>query len=272
MGFVAMALWKYNTLACTLQPPVLTITLDRPRSSNRVSAAMAAELRQVCQRLVEEDGVRVCVLTGRGRTFSAGRESLGLGSRATRGYQPRELPRELLDQHRAASALGGVQVPLVAAINGDATDHGLELALACDLRIASPGARLGFTDLSRGVVPWDGGTQRLPRLVGRGLALEMLLTGRLLEVQEAQDAGLVNAVAAPGGLQELVDKTARDIAAGAPIAARYAKEAVLKGMDMALDQGLRLEADLNVILQSTRDRAEGIQSFLDKKEPRFQGE
>ena len=268
MGFVAMALWKYDTLSCTLQPPVLTITLDRPGSSNRVSAAMAAELRQVCQRLGEEDQVRVCVLTGRGRTFSAGRESLGLGSRATRVYQP----QELLDQHRAASALAGVQVPLLAAINGDATDHGLELALACDLRIASPGARLGFTDLSRGVVPWDGGTQRLPRLVGRGLALEMLLTGRLLEAQEAQDAGLVNAVAAPGGLQELVDKTARDIAAGAPIAARYAKEAVLKGMDMSLDQGLRLEADLNVILQSTRDRAEGIQSFLDKKEPRFQGE
>ena len=154
----------------------------------------------------------------------------------------------------------------------DAIDHGLELALACDLRIAASEARLGLTDLSKGIVPWDGGTQRLPRLVGRTRALEMLLTSHLLNAEEACRWGLVNMVVEPEQLLSRAKEMALEVATGAPIASLYTKEAVLKGMDMTLAQGLGLEADLSIILQSTSDRAEGIRSFLEKRSPDFRGE
>ena len=258
----------YKTLKYRSSPPIVVVTLNRRRASNRVNLAMALELRQVCQRLREEEKAYIVVLTGSGKVFSSGRETLSF-SRGTRGVYT---PMEWLVLHRAASALAMVEAPLIAAINGDAIDQGLELALACDLRIAAKGARLGFTDLTRGVIPWDGGTQRLPRLVGRARTLQMMLTSRLMDAEEACGAGLVNLVVEPERLMGRAEELALEIASGAPIAARYAKEAVLKGMDMTLQQGLRLEADLNVILQSTADRAEGLRSFLEKRKPEFRGE
>ena len=163
-------------------------------------------------------------------------------------------------------------IPVLVALNGDATGPGLELALAGDLRICVPSARFGFTGLARGVLPQDGGTQRLPRLVGPAWAQDMLLTGRMVDAEEALTIGLVNRVAdEPGGLKAAVDKLAAEITGGSPIGARYAKKAVAKGLDLSLDQGLRLEADLNVILQSTSDRAEGISSFIEKRGPEFKG-
>ena len=263
-----MVALKYKTVTYSFRPPMVSVTLDRPRASNRVNLAMAMELRQVCQRLREEEGAYIAILTGRGKAFSSGRESLSL----TRGVRQIYSPIEWLELHRAASALAGVEIPVIAAINGDAIDHGLELALACDLRIVASDARLGFTDLSRGIMPWDGGTQRLSRLVGRGRALEMLLTSQPMDAEEAYRAGLVNMVVDPESLMSSAEKVALEIASGAPIAARYVKETVLKGMDMTLEQGLVLEADLNVILQSTADRAEGLRSFLEKREPWFSGE
>ena len=258
----------FDTLTYRSKPPLVSVTLNRPRVSNRVNLTMATELRQVCQRLREERGARVVVLTGRGNAFSSGREPLSFATRV-RGTYTRG---EWLELHRAASALASVKMPVIAAINGDAIDHGLELALACDLRIAARGVRMGFTDLSRGIIPWDGGTQRLPRLVGRTYALELLLTSRLMDSEEASKVGLVNFVVDPECLVSTTEKLALEIASGAPIAARYAKETVLKGMDMTLEQGLRLEADLNIILQSTSDRGEGLRSFLEKREPEFKGE
>ena len=258
----------YRTLTYLHKPPIVYLTLNRPRAGNRVNLEMALELRQACQRVREEDDARVAIVTGRGGTFSTGRESTSRSS----GMGRTHTPTEWVELHRVASVLAGVEIPTIAAINGDAVDHGLELALACDLRVASRSARMGFTDLSRGVVPWDGGTQRLPRLVGRAKALEMLLTCRLMGAEEARVAGLVNTVAESDDLLDAAEKLARGIASGAPIAARYAKETVLKGMDLTLEQGLRLEADLNIILQSTSDRSEGLRSFAEKREPRFRGE
>ena len=250
------------------RPPIATITLDRPRASNRVNLAMAMEIRQVCEQLRAEKGACVATLTGTGKVFSAGRERLPLPRSLRQTYTP----VEWLNLHRAASALEEIEIPVIAAINGDAVNHGLELALACDLRIATSGSRLGFTDLSRGVIPWDGGTQRLPRLVGRARALEMLLESRLLEAEEAHKIGLVNMVVEPGKLVDIAENLALEIASGAPIAIRYLKETVHKGLDMTLEQGLRLESDLSTLLQSTADRAEGLSSFLERREPRFTGE
>ena len=257
---------KYTTLNYGVKPPVAYLTLNRPHASNRVNPTLATELRLACQRLREEDGVRVAILTAKGPMFSSGRERPP--------GRPRRRSYDLagwMNQHRVASALGALEMPVIAAINGDAIDHGLDLALACDIRIASEGARLGYTDLFRGVLPWDGGTQRLPRLVGRAAALEMLLTSRLLEAEEALSLGLVSVVCQGDSLMNTAEIMAAEIASGAPIAARYAKEAVLKGMDATLEQGLRLESDLSIILQSTSDRAEGLSSFLEKRPPKFLG-
>ena len=259
---------SYRTLQYNATPPIVSIVLNRPRASNRVNLAMAVELRDVIQKLRDEEGARVVILTGRGRTFSSGREAISSSRRADHSHSA----LEWLGSHRAACTLGEVELPLIAAINGDAIDHGLELALACDIRVAARGARLGITDLSRGVMPWDGGTQRLPRLVGKALALELLFTSRLMDAEEACRAGLVNLVVEPERLMETAKELALEVADGAPIAARYAKEAVVKGMDRTLEQGLRLEADLNLILQSTGDRAEGLSSFLDRRRPEFTGE
>ena len=162
-------------------------------------------------------------------------------------------------------------MPTIAIINGDATGHGLELALAADLRIAADHVILGSGSLQDCEFPYDGATQRLPRLVGAGLARDMLFTGRTLSAPEALGAGLVNRVVPAGELAESAANLADQIAAAAPVAARYAKEAVSASADLTLQQGLGLEADLSVILQSTGDRAEGLRSFAEKREPTFQG-
>ena len=254
---------NHNTLVYRCSPPLAFIELITTSEPDRAGPDMASELAQVCQLVRQEPKVLVVVLSGRGQVFSSSVDRLDLGPDRREGHTP----IERIKLHRAASHLASIEVPTIAAIGGDALDHGLELALACDLRVVSKGVKLGFTGLSRGVIPWDGGTQRLPRLVGRTLALEMLLTCRMLESHEAFDAGLVNLVVEPEDLMDRTLKLAHKIASGAPIAARYAKEAVLKGMDMSLEGGLRLEADLNIILQSTDDRAEGIAAFLEKREP-----
>ncbi len=255
---------RYTTLIYDLSPPIATITLHRPTAGNRVNDAMAAELRHACQRL-REDSIHAAIVTGSGASFSSGRETYGPSPEE-------EAPADWLCRRRAAVALAGVEVPLVAALNGDAIDQGLELALACDLRLAAEGASLGFTDIERGTIPWDGGTQLLPRLVGKGLALEMLLTSRLVDAEEARRRGLVNEVVKPSRLMGRALEVAGVIASGAPIALRYAKEAVLKSMDVTLEQGLGLEADLSVVLQTTQDREEGLSSFAEKREPEFRGE
>ncbi|MFQ5859949.1 MAG: enoyl-CoA hydratase/isomerase family protein, partial [Dehalococcoidia bacterium] len=243
--------------------PLAFITLNRPRAANGVNLELAQELRQLCQRARQDDTLRAVVLTGRGQAFSVGAALPPPGE----GFA--STPEAWLELHRAASSLAALQQPVVAAINGDALDQGLELALACDLRIAASGARLGLTHLLRGVLPWDGGTQRLPRIVGRARALELLLLGRVLEAQEALQMGLVHLVVEPDRLKAKARELALRLAQGAPIAARYTKEAVLQGMDLPLEQGMRLEADLNLILHSTADRREGIASFLEKRAPRF---
>ncbi len=256
---------RYRRLVIDQRGPVAVVTLARPRLLNRVDLAMVQELQEVCQRLRRDDSVRVVVVTGRGRAFSCGAEPYWWG---------RETPEtfHLLERYSAASALAGIEKPVIAAVNGDALDQGLELALACDVRIAAQGARLGLGHLAQGAIPWDGGTQRLARLVGRAQALEMLLTGRLLEAQEALRWGLVNQVVSQRRVLDEALALASRVAEQAPLAARYAKEAVLKGLDMTLGQGLRLEADLSILLQGTRDRAEGIRAWLEKRKPTFTGE
>lgn len=244
------------------------MTLRHPDASNRVNPELAAEVRAVCHEVRENDDVHVVVVTGSGGCFSVGREPLP--DELTSGSTTQR--SGWLEQLKVANAIAGLPVPVIVSINGDALDHGLEIALAGDLRIAVPEARFGLTDLARkGSFPWDGGTQRLPRLIGPAWARDMILTSRVIDAAQALDIGLVNRVVEAAELGQETRNIAETIARGGPVAARYAKEAINKGMDLSLEQGLRLEADLNVILQSTTDRTEGLRSFAEKRTPRFSG-
>ena len=250
----------FKTILLSREGPKTRIALNRPRAGNRVNLSMTEELAHAAQIINQDDSIRVVTLTGRGQSFSSGWERVHFGS------------AEKLARHRAAGAIARIQKPVVAAINGDAIGQGLELALAADIRIAAATAHFSMPQVRFGVMPWDGGTQRLPRLVGRAHAMALLLTGAVIDTTEALRIGLVHQVVEPRELEAVTDAAAEQIASAAPVAERYTKETVMKGMDMTLEQGLHLEADLNILLHSTSDRAEGIRSFLERRLPRYTGE
>jgi enoyl-CoA hydratase len=170
-----------------------------------------------------------------------------------------------------AEPIAKMDRPVIAAINGDAIGQGLEMALACDIRVASESSHFALNQIKAGLIPWDGGTQRLTRLVGRGKALEMILTGETIGAEEARRIGLVNQVVPSMELMAIVMKMAQEMASKGSIALRYTKEAVYQGMDLTLEQGLRLEADLYFLIHTTKDRAEGIKAFREKRVPKFEG-
>ena len=258
---------RYRKISCALNGFQASIVLSDPVGAHSIDEDTSGELRDCCSQLRLQDEVRVATITGSGKVFAVGRK---------------DPPDDLIDvpvsghvdwiaSMSVASAFAALPMPTIAVLNGDATGHGLELAMAADLRIAVDTARFGVGSLHDCGLPYDGATQRLPRLVGPGLARDMLLTGRVLSAQEALDAGLVNRVESEADLYRAAAELAENIVAAAPIASRYAKEAAAASGDLTLAQGLRLEADLSVILQSTRDRAEGLRSFADKRAPEFEG-
>ena len=259
----------YSTLVVRVEGHVATLTLARPRAGNAVNAAMAQELRVACRRLYEDDAVWVVLLAAQGRHFCVGTDPAE-ERRLRRARSPGQA-EALMARLSAASAIASLDRPVIAAIQGDATGQGLELALACDIRIAARRARFAMPQLAQGVLPWDGGTQRLGRLVGTGAAMGLLLEGQSITTPVALRIGRVTKAVPSRGLASAARATAEQLAGYAPFGTRYLKEAMLKGLDMALDQGLRLEADLSVILQTTHDRAEGIRAFFEKRTPAFEG-
>ena len=257
----------FNFIKYQRNPPTGTLTLNDPERGNRITPELAAELTHVCRMVGEDPEIHLLVVTGSGAVFSTGRAEV-----------PEEIRQATLTERAAwlegiqvSRFVSGLPIPTLVVINGDAMDHGLELALAGDIRVAARQSRLGITDLARGSFPWDGGTQRLPRLVGPAWARDLLLTSRVIEADEALSLGMVNRVVDHEDLSETVRQMSDEITAAGPIAARYAKEAVEGGLELPLSQGLRLETDLNIILQSTADRAEGLRSFTERRGPRFTG-
>ena len=246
---------------------VATLTLNRPAVRNAMNTALREAMVERFTALAVDDDVRVIVVTGAGdKAFSAGAD--------IREFVEPLVPTQFREQRRRLDfrqVMERCPQPIIAAIRGIALGGGLELALACDIRIAGDDALLGLTETNLAIIPGGGGTQRLPRLVGRGKALEMILTGARIGAAEALRIGLVERVVPAAEVTSAARELARELAGRAPLAIRYAKEAVVKGLGMSLEDGLRLEGDLATLLRTTEDRLEGARAFLEKRKPDWKG-
>ena len=257
----------YQAITYAVADHVATVTLNRPDVHNAMNEAMRRDLTRCFDAIAVDEDVKVVVVTGAGeRAFSAGAD--------IREFVEPLVPVRFREQRRRLDfrqAMDRCWQPIIAAVNGFALGGGLELALACDIRIAAAGATLGLTEVNLAIIPGGGGTQRLPRLIGRGKALELILTGARIPADEALRIGLVERVVPGGEALKAATELARSMAAKAPVALRYAKEAVVKGLELPLADGLRLEGDLSTLLRTTEDRLEGAKAFLEKRSPRWTG-
>jgi enoyl-CoA hydratase/carnithine racemase len=250
------AFMAYQTLTFEKKEHMMIIRIIGPSEGPEGVVRLSDELSELSNEMVSDGETRVIILTGAGeKAFSFASDSTLAVSKDGQEEGP----------------IANMDRPVIAAINGDAIGQGLEMALASDIRIASETSRFGLPQIKRGVIPCDGGTQRLTRLVGRGKALAMILTGETIDAEEAYRIGLVNRVVPENELMVVVVKMAREMASKGPIALRFTKEAVYQGMDLTLNQGLRLEADLYLLIHTTKDRTEGIKAFREKKTPKFEG-
>lgn len=249
------------------------VTLDRPDARNAYSEAMVGSLVRALDAAEADDQVRCIVLTGAGRSFHAGGDLKRMrdGSGMFAGG-PVALRRQYIDGiQRIPRRFAACDKPVVAAINGAAIGAGLDLACMCDVRVAVSGAKLGSTFVKVGLVPGDGGAYVLARTIGFARALEMVLTGRLVQAEEALTMGLVHAVVKPEALLDEAKARARLIAANAPLAVQLTKRAAYRSWDLDMDTALELAASFQGMVQNTEDHREAIEAILDKRPPQFQG-
>ena len=243
------------------------VTIDRPKVLNALNMATMQELWQVFSELKEDRQVRVVILTDAGeKAFVAGADINELAKNdpvAAKAYT-----------HEGQATLDLIEnlgKPVIACVNGFALGGGCEIAMACTMRLAGENAKLGQPEVKLGIIPGYGGTQRLPRLVGTGLAMQMLLTGEMITAQEAYRIGLVNEVVPADRLIARAEEIAQKIIGMAPLAIQYCMEAVNQGMNMTLAEGLFLEASLFGVCCATEDKKEGTSAFLEKRAANFQG-
>jgi len=243
------------------------VTIDRPKVLNALNMATMQELHQVFVDLKDDREIRVVILTGGGeKAFVAGADINELAKN-----NPVEAKAYT---HRGQAVLDLIEnlgKPVIACINGFALGGGCEIAMACTMRLASENAKLGQPEVKLGIIPGYGGTQRLPRLVGAGRGLQMVLTGEMISAQEAHRTGLVNEVVPADRLIARAEEIAGKIIANAPLAIQYCLEAVNQGMNMTLEKGLFLEATLFGMCSATDDKKEGTTAFLEKRPANFQG-
>jgi len=257
----------FETILFEVDGPIAVLTVNRPDKRNAVTNAVVEEIDKALDRVEADPDLRVLILTGAGdKAFVAGadigeldRRDTILGRTETRRRQEVYTRIEQLD------------IPSIAAINGWALGTGLELTLVCTLRVASSKARMGQPEVKLGIIPGAGGTYRLPRLVGMGRAMEMILTGEPVTAEEALAMGLVNRVVPPENLMAEVRALAEAIVARPKLAVQYAKEAVLRCVEGSLIEGLAHESYLHALSCGTQDKKEGVAAFLEKRDPKFTG-
>ncbi len=257
-----------SNLLISNQGAVRTIAINRPEKLNALNQATIAELDVAFRAAKADDSVRALILTGSGpRAFVAGADISEFSTLAA--VTVREFSRAGSKTFRMIETLGK---PVIGAINGFCFGGGLELALACSIRIAADTAKLGLPEITLGVLPGFGGTQRLPRLIGRAAALELTLTGAPVSAERAVQLGFVNRAVAAEQLSDEAQKLAQQFAVSAPHALRAILDAVIHGEDMPLDQGLEMESSLFGLVASTLDMREGTSAFMEKRKASFTGQ
>ncbi|MDE2059865.1 MAG: enoyl-CoA hydratase/isomerase family protein [candidate division NC10 bacterium] len=257
----------FQTLELQMEGSLAIITLNRPKALNAINLAMVGELEQAVRQVRDDPGVRVVVITGAGdKAFAAGADitEFKAMSPIDAWMFVRRLQQLFLEIERLPK-------PVIAAVNGYALGGGCELLMACDMVYASEAARIGQPEINLGIIPGAGGTQRLARLIGKQRAKALVLTGEMIDAQEAWGLGLLNKVVPADQLMVEVRKLADKLVMKGPLAVRAAKEAIEDGYDMALERALAHEAQLFALCFATEDKAEGVSAFLEKRPPTFKG-
>ncbi len=258
---------QFENLKFEKKNQIAYITVARPKVLNALNSATIAELNQAFSMVRDDDDLRVAILTGEGeKAFIAGADINELATQGpVQGKEYAQRGQAVLDLIESCGK------PVIACVNGFALGGGCEVAMACTLRLASDNAKFGQPEVKLGIIPGYGGTQRLPRLVGKGRALQVLLSGEMITAQEAYRIGLVNEIVPLGELLPRAEALAAKIMANGPLACKYVIEAVNKGMEMTLKEGLFLEASLFGVCCATEDKNEGTKAFLEKRAPQFKG-
>ncbi|HEX6050710.1 MAG TPA: enoyl-CoA hydratase-related protein [Gemmatimonadaceae bacterium] len=254
----------YSTIELSVADRIATITVNRPDKLNALNAATIGELGDAIDEVRRRDDVGGVILTGAGRAFVAGADIAELAHQTPLDARQRAARGQQVFRQFETSPK-----PVIAAVNGFALGGGCELAMACHVRIASDAAKFGQPEVKLGICPGYGGTQRLPRLIGAGRALQVLLTGEIIDAAEAFRVGLVNRVVPAAELLGTADAMLRQMLANAPLALAACIDAVVRGTETSLDDGLALEAGHFAVLASTQDMAEGTRAFLEKRAPAF---
>lgn len=246
---------------------IATITINRPKALNALNEEALQEISSRLDDAEEDENVKVIVITGAGdRSFC-----VGLDLKSIQGISPVGGMNCSLLGHKLTKKIEELKKPVIAAINGYALGGGLELAMSCDLRVASETAKLGQPELNVGLIPGWGGTQRLPRLVGRGIAKEMIFTGKMIDAKTAKQIGLLSEVVPPDKLKSAVEELATQLINKPPVGIQLAKQLINSSIETDLTKGLMQEAQAFGVLVSTEDFGEGVAAFIEKRKPKYKG-
>jgi enoyl-CoA hydratase len=256
----------FKFLTLDVEDRVATLTVNRPDKLNALNDATVAELGQAIDQIREDDSIGGVLITGAGRAFVAGADISELSGQTSASAKARA--RSGQDVFRRIETC---PKPVIAVVNGFALGGGCELAMACHIRIASDAAKFGQPESKLGLLPGYGGSQRLPRLVGKGRAIQLLITGEMIDAAEAYRIGLVNKLASASDLMSAAREMMKTILANGPLAIAACIEAIDRGLDVSLDEGLILEANQFAVLAATEDMREGTRAFMEKRAPGFKG-
>ena len=258
---------SYKHIIVETRGDVNLITFNRPKALNALNRALIEEFSQALDLVASDDDASILVLTGAGdRAFVSGADINELAV-----LNPLEAKQFSINGHRALFKLQNLRIPVIAAVNGFALGGGCEIALACDFIYAAKPAKFGLPEITLGIIPGFGGTQRLPRLIGKNLAKELIFTGRMISAEEAAHLGIVNTICPPESLMDEVMTTASLIAAKGKVSLQAAKQAINRGLDVDLTSGCNIEADAFSHCMASMDAKEGTRAFLEKRKAEFKG-